>query len=208
MVNGPADGLVSPIPKSRRLLSPSPRPASLAGEEVGLVDAMVNPKAGWGRGILQAVEEELKEQVATGGYRTDRSSADGPPRAFPMGRSHGGETRCAGHRGGGLSDLHLAQFARCHLMRGTRPAGSPDRGRPAGRLRPVHRRGDRVSGPCRGRTPQTAPRTDRDRDRSPRSPGSPRSHLATRPLIPSPSPLPVDRSAIQAAGQLLRARGA
>ncbi|MCY4369267.1 MAG: hypothetical protein OXF41_07550 [bacterium] len=62
MVNGPADGLVSPIPKSRRLLSPSPRPASLAGEAVGLVDGMVNPKAGWGRGILQAVEEELKSR--------------------------------------------------------------------------------------------------------------------------------------------------
>ena len=62
MVNGPEGGLVSPIPRSGRLLSPSPRPTSLAGAKVGLVDGMVNPKAGWGRGILDAVDEELKHR--------------------------------------------------------------------------------------------------------------------------------------------------
>lgn len=62
MVNRPADGLVSPIPRSRRLLSPAARPASLAGALVGLVDGMVNPKAGWGRGILEAVDEDLERR--------------------------------------------------------------------------------------------------------------------------------------------------
>ena len=59
MVNASADGLVSPIPGSRRFLVPAARPSSLNGSSVGLVDGMVNPKAGWGRGILGAVEEEL-----------------------------------------------------------------------------------------------------------------------------------------------------
>lgn len=62
MVNGPAGGLVSPIPRSRRLRSPAPRPTGLAGALVGLVDGMVNPKAGWGRGILEAVDEDLKRR--------------------------------------------------------------------------------------------------------------------------------------------------
>ena len=59
MVKVPADCLVSPIPPSRRFLPAAARPSTLAGAMVGLVDGMVNPKSGWGRGILEAVDEEL-----------------------------------------------------------------------------------------------------------------------------------------------------
>ena len=55
-------GLVSPIPETKRLRSPAPRPSSLDRAPLGLVDGMVNPKAGWGRGILEAVEEELRQR--------------------------------------------------------------------------------------------------------------------------------------------------
>ena len=62
MVRAIADGLVSPVPGTRRLLSPASRPSSLDQASVGLVDGMVNPKAGWGRGILEAVEGELRQR--------------------------------------------------------------------------------------------------------------------------------------------------
>ena len=62
MVNVVPDGLVSPVPGTKRLRPPAPRPSSLDQAPVGLVDGMVNPKAGWGRGILEAVEEELRQR--------------------------------------------------------------------------------------------------------------------------------------------------
>ena len=62
MVNVSPDGLVSPTPRSRRFLSPASRPSGLNDSSVGLVDGMVNPKAGWGRGILEAVGKELRRR--------------------------------------------------------------------------------------------------------------------------------------------------
>ena len=62
MANVTPDGLVSPVPGGRRRRSRASRPSSLDQARVGLVDGMVNPKAGWGRGILQAVEEELRQR--------------------------------------------------------------------------------------------------------------------------------------------------
>lgn len=62
MVSVTPDGLVSPVPGTRRLRSPAPRPSSLDQALIGLVDGMVNRRAGWGRGILKAVEEEMRQR--------------------------------------------------------------------------------------------------------------------------------------------------
>ena len=62
MVSDRPDGLVSPTFRSRSILSPAARPSSLSGSSVGMVDSMVNPGAGWGRGILKAVEDELRRR--------------------------------------------------------------------------------------------------------------------------------------------------
>ena len=62
MVSVRRDGMVSPMARSRGIVSPAKRPSHLNDASVGLVDSMVNPKAGWGRGILDAVEKELKRR--------------------------------------------------------------------------------------------------------------------------------------------------
>lgn len=38
---------------------PAPRPASLGGKRIGLVDGMLNPTADWGQGLLDGVERHL-----------------------------------------------------------------------------------------------------------------------------------------------------
>ena len=55
-----ADGLVSPEAASRAIVEPAPQRPDLNDSSVALVDTMVNTKAGWGRGILRAVDEELR----------------------------------------------------------------------------------------------------------------------------------------------------
>jgi hypothetical protein len=54
--------LVSPTPADFEPLPAAPRPISLDGAHVGLVDSMLNPRADWGTGILDAVAEALNER--------------------------------------------------------------------------------------------------------------------------------------------------
>jgi hypothetical protein len=42
----------------------APRPATLAGAAIGLVDGMLNPGACWGQGVLDAVERQLAARFA------------------------------------------------------------------------------------------------------------------------------------------------
>ena len=54
--------LVSPVAVDFEPLPAAPRPVSLDGVNVGLVDSMLNPRADWGSGILDAVAEALGER--------------------------------------------------------------------------------------------------------------------------------------------------
>lgn len=57
--------LIPPTPPRKMERSPAIRPASLEDRSVGLVDSMLNPSAGWGSGMLTAVERELRQRWAT-----------------------------------------------------------------------------------------------------------------------------------------------
>ena len=50
-------GLVSPVAVDFDRLPLAPRPTSLDGLSVGLVDSMLNPRSSWGPGILDAVAD-------------------------------------------------------------------------------------------------------------------------------------------------------
>lgn len=52
--------LVSPAAERFALRDPAPRLTSLDGLTIGLVDSMLNARANWGQGILDAVEEHLR----------------------------------------------------------------------------------------------------------------------------------------------------
>jgi hypothetical protein len=52
-------GMVSPVADTFAALPLAPRLASLDGISVGLVDSMLNPRADWGSGILDAVDDVL-----------------------------------------------------------------------------------------------------------------------------------------------------
>lgn len=53
--------LISPVADSFEPRLPAPRHAAIEGT-VALVDGMLNAKAQWGQGILDAVEAELRER--------------------------------------------------------------------------------------------------------------------------------------------------
>jgi hypothetical protein len=53
--------LVSPVADSFAPRSPAPRPSAITGT-IALVDGMLNAKAQWGQGILDAVEAELVQR--------------------------------------------------------------------------------------------------------------------------------------------------
>lgn len=65
-MTAPADrrlaGLVSPVPQRFAELVPAPRAASLDDASVGLADSMLNRRAGWGGGILDAADDELRRR--------------------------------------------------------------------------------------------------------------------------------------------------
>ena len=51
--------LIAPVAVDFEPLPPAPRPDSLDGRAIGLVDSMLNPRADWGSGILDAVAGAL-----------------------------------------------------------------------------------------------------------------------------------------------------
>ena len=53
--------LVSPVASDFEPRDLAPRPAAVTGT-VALVDGMLNAKAQWGQGILDAIEEELRRR--------------------------------------------------------------------------------------------------------------------------------------------------
>lgn len=53
---------VQPVAPSTTKRERAPRIATLEGHSIGLVDSMLNRHSGWGQGILDAAEDELRQR--------------------------------------------------------------------------------------------------------------------------------------------------
>lgn len=73
-------GFVSPTAEVFAPREPAPRLASLDGLKIGLVDSMLNARANWGQGMLDAVEAYLRARhPQTAFERVSRPPINPPP---------------------------------------------------------------------------------------------------------------------------------
>lgn len=74
------DDLVSPVAEAFATRQPAQRPDSLDGARIGLVDSMLNARANWGQGTLDAVQAHLAARFPGAVFeRVSRPPMSPPP---------------------------------------------------------------------------------------------------------------------------------